>query len=189
MKNVKKFAIVLSLSALLGISVNAQTKKINTTSSTVKWTGKKITGQHVGTIDLSSGSLIFKDDFLKGGTFTVNMKSLQATDLEGDYKKQFEGHLKSEDFLGVDKYETATLVFKKIKTKSKQNYMVTGDLTIKGITKSITFNLLVSSNFAKTTVVVDRTNYNIKYGSGSFFAGLGDKAISDEFNLDVSLNW
>ena len=108
---------------------------------------------------------------------------------EGDYKKQFEGHLKSEDFLGVDKYETATLVFKKIKTKSKQNYMVTGDLTIKGITKSITFNLLVSSNFAKTTVVVDRTNYNIKYGSGSFFAGLGDKAISDEFNLDVSLNW
>jgi polyisoprenoid-binding protein YceI len=95
--------------------------------------------------------------------------------------------LRSEDFFGIEKFKTATLVFKKIKSNGNDQYAVTADLTIKGITKPISFNITVKGNTAKTVLNVDRTKYGIKYGSGSFFSDLGDKTISDEFILEVNL--
>ena len=118
----------------------------------------------------------------------MDMTSINTTDLEGDYKNKLDGHLKADDFFGVKNHQKATLVFTSV-TKNETNYAVVGDLTIKGITNKITFDLTVSDNTATTTFQVDRTKFGIKYGSASFFDGLKDKAIYNEFDLKVSLKF
>ncbi|EAZ94890.1 YCE I like family protein [Flavobacteria bacterium BAL38] len=185
MKNLK--SIALALVALVTLSATAQTKKIDASKSGINWVGKKVTGSHEGTINLQEGALIFKGKKLVGGNFTVNMTTINTTDLEGKGKANLDGHLKSDDFFGVEKYPTATLVFKSIGEKSEGVYNVTADLTIKGKTESIKFEITVSGNTASTNLKVDRTKYDIKYGSGSFFSDLGDKTIYDDFELSVKL--
>lgn len=188
MKNLKSIALALVV-VLSTLSVTAQTKKVDVSKSTVNWTGKKVTGQHSGTINLKDGALVFKGKKLVGGTFTIDMASITCTDLTGEYKGKLEGHLKSEDFFGAEKFPTATLVFKKVVVKAKNVYTVTGDLKIKGKTNPITFDLVATKNAAATSFKIDRTKYDIKYGSGSFFENLGDKAISDDFELAVALKF
>lgn len=188
MKNLKSIALALVV-VLSTLSASAQTKNINTATSSIEWLGKKVTGQHNGTVNFKDGTLVFKKNILAGGTFTVNMTSLTATDLSGEYQGKLNGHLKADDFFGTEKYPTATLVFKKIGVKSANVYNVTADLTIKGITKPVTFELTVNGNTATTTFNVDRTKYDIKYGSKSFFESIGDKAIYDEFELKVTLKY
>jgi polyisoprenoid-binding protein YceI len=188
MKNLKSIALALVV-VLSTVAVSAQTKNINTTTSTIEWVGKKVTGQHNGTVKFKDGALTFKGKKLNGGIFTVDMTSLTATDLSGESQQKLDGHLKAEDFFGTDKHPTAKLLFKKIGMKSGNVYNVTADLTIKGITKPITFALKVKGKTATTTFNVDRTKYDIKYGSKSFFDSLGDKAINDEFELKVTLNY
>ncbi|WP_367770941.1 YceI family protein [Flavobacterium sp. WC2421] len=188
MKNLKSIALALVV-VLSTVSVSAQTKKVDAAASTINWVGKKVTGQHNGTVNLKDGALVFKGAKLVGGTFTVDMTSLTSTDLSGEYQGKLNGHLKSEDFFGTEKFPTSTLVFKKIGAKAKNVYTVTADLTIKGITKPVTFDIAVNGNTATTAFNVDRTKYDIKYGSGSIFDNLGDKAISDEFELAVALKF
>ena len=188
MKNLKSIALALVV-VLSTLSASAQTKNINTATSSIEWLGKKVTGQHNGTVNFKDGTLVFKKNILAGGSFTVNMTSLTATDLSGEYQGKLNGHLKADDFFGTEKYPTATLVFKKIGVKSANVYNVTADLTIKGITKPVTFELTVNGNTATTTFNVDRTKYDIKYGSKSFFESIGDKAIYDEFELKVTLKY
>ena len=116
------------------------------------------------------------------------MTSIAVSDLEaGKGKEKLEGHLKSGDFFGVEKYATSTLEFKKIGSKGSDIYTVTADLTIKGITVPVTFDLALGDGTARTSFKINRTKYDIKYGSGSFFDNLGDKAIDDEFELNVNL--
>lgn len=188
MKNLKTIALTL-VAVLATAAVSAQTKNINTTTSTIEWVGKKVTGQHNGTVNFKDGALVFKKNKLAGGTFTVNMTSLTATDLSGEYQGKLNGHLKADDFFGTDKFPTATLVFKKIGTKSANVYNVTADLTIKGITKPVTFEMTVANNTATTKFMVDRTKYDIKYNSKSFFESIGDKAIYDDFELAVAVKF
>jgi polyisoprenoid-binding protein YceI len=188
MKNLKSITLALVV-VLSTLSVSAQTKNINTATSSIEWLGKKVTGQHNGTVNFKDGTLVFKKNILAGGTFTVNMTSLTATDLTGEYQGKLNGHLKADDFFGTEKFPTATLVFKKIGVKSANVYNVTADLTIKGITKPVTFELTVNGNTATTAFNVDRTKYDIKYGSKSFFESIGDKAIYDEFELKVALKF
>jgi polyisoprenoid-binding protein YceI len=188
MKNLKSIALALVV-VLSTLSVSAQTKNINTATSSIEWLGKKVTGQHNGTVNFKDGTLVFKKNILAGGSFTVNMTSLTATDLSGEYQGKLNGHLKADDFFGTEKFPTATLVFKKIGVKSANVYNVTADLTIKGITKPVTFELTVNGNTATTAFNVDRTKYDIKYGSKSFFESIGDKAIYDEFELKVALKF
>jgi polyisoprenoid-binding protein YceI len=187
MRNLK--SIALALVALATFTVSAQTKKINVSKSTINWVGKKVTGEHSGTINFKEGNLVFNKGLVKAGAFTVDMTSINTTDLKGEWKDKLDGHLKADDFFGVEKFKTATLVFKNISTKNKNNYTVTADLTIKGITKPVTFDLVVNGNTASANVKIDRTKYDIKYGSGSFFSDLGDKTINDEFELKVNLAW
>ncbi len=188
MKNLK--AITLALVVVLStVSVSAQTKKIDATKSSINWVGKKVTGQHSGTVNLKDGTLIFKGKKLKGGSFTVDMTSLTSTDLSGEYQGKLNGHLKSEDFFGTEKFPTATLMFKKVVAKGANIYSVTGDLTIKGIKNPITFDLATTANSATTKFNVDRTKYDIKYGSKSFFDSIGDKAIDNEIELSVALEF
>lgn len=187
MKNLKTIAIALLVT--VSTIATAQTKKVDASKSTVTWIGKKVTGQHNGTVELKDGALVFKGKKLAGGTFTVNMTTLTATDLTGEYQGKLNGHLKSEDFFGTEKYPTSKLVFKKIATKPNGVYTVTADLTIKDVTAPVTFDITVKGTTATTTFKIDRTKYGIKYGSGSFFDNLGDKTINDEFELTVSLQF
>lgn len=185
MKQVK--TLMVALVALISFSVNAQTKKVDTEKSNVHWIGKKFSGQHDGTIKIKDGALVWKGDKVVGGKFVVDMTSINTTDLSGDMKAKLDGHLKADDFFGVEKFPTATLEFKKIGDKGNGVYSVTADLTIKGITNSVTFDLTVNGSTATTKVIVDRTKYDIKYKSKSFFDTLGDNFIYDEFELEVSL--
>jgi polyisoprenoid-binding protein YceI len=186
MKNLKSIALAFVV-ALSTVAVTAQTKKVDVSKSTINWVGKKVTGEHSGTVALKSGALVFKKKALTGGTFTVDMTSLTATDLTGEYQGKLNGHLKADDFFATDKFPTSTLVFKTIAAKGNDVYTVTADLTIKAITKPITFDITVKGNTATTALKIDRTKYDIKYKSANFFEGLGDKTIYDDFELTVNL--
>lgn len=188
MKNLKTIAIAFLV--VFSTAVSAQTKKVDVAKSKITWVGKKVTGQHDGTVNLKEGTLIFKGKKLSGGNFTVDMNSISTSDLKaGQGKEKLDGHLKADDFFGTDKFPTSTLVFKTIKDKGNNVYTVTADLTIKGKTNPVTFDIAVKGNTASTAFKVDRTKYDIKYGSGSFFDNLGDKTINDEFDLTVTLQF
>lgn len=184
--------IKLSLLAFLSISLTALTtetvKEVNVQNSVVKWTGYKVTGQHEGTIMLKQGVLIYNENELVGGKFIMDMTTINTTDLEGDYKKKLDGHLKDNDFFGVEKFKTSSLIFTSVKPNGS-NYVVEADLTIKGITNSVKFNMTVSEDTASADLKIDRTKFDIKYGSASFFDGLKDRAIYDEFDLNVNLSF
>jgi len=111
MKNLKSIALALVV-VLSTLSATGQTIKIDVSKSSINWLAKKVTGQHNGTINIKDGALVFKKGKLKGGIFTVDMTSLTATDLTGKYLGELNVHLKSEDFFGVEKFPTSTLVFK-----------------------------------------------------------------------------
>jgi polyisoprenoid-binding protein YceI len=166
-----------------------EAKEIKLENSQVIWKGYKVTGSHTGNIALKSGSLSFNNDKLIGGEFVMDMPQIITTDLTGEYKDKLEGHLKSDDFFGVAKHPTSTLVFTKVKATGKNSYQITGDLTIKGITNPVTFEMSVYGNKANASLKVDRTKYDVKYGSTSFFDGLADKAIYDEFDLVADLEF
>jgi polyisoprenoid-binding protein YceI len=182
-------ALAFGITATATEPVNDGKKEVKPEASRIAWKAYKVTGSHHGTIDLNSGALVFDNDKLTGGEFEVQMTSLISTDLEGEYKGKLEGHLKSDDFFGVENHPTSTLVFTKVEPSGKNSYDVTGDLTIKGITKPITFDVSVYGSKATATMKIDRSQYNVRYGSGSFFENLGDKTIYDEFDLVVDLEF
>jgi polyisoprenoid-binding protein YceI len=186
----KKTISTLFLSAvafLNSANLTAQEVAINASESSIHWTGKKVTGQHEGNINLISGSLNMTDGVLTGGSFVVDMNSITTTDLEGGSADKLEGHLKSDDFFGVQAHPKATLIFSTIESKGAGLYSITGDFTIKGKTNPETFELQLSEGSATAKVVIDRSKYYIRYGSKSFFENIGDKLIYDEFDLDVTL--
>ena len=144
-------------------------------------------GKHSGTVGIKSGELEFDGSDLVGGSFTIDMTTLTNTDMAGKPGAgKLEGHLKSDDFFGVATHPEATVVITSVKA-SKGSYNITADVTIKGMTAPVTFTADVAGNNASADIVIDRTKHNVKYGSGKFFDGLGDKAISDEFTLAVKL--
>lgn len=169
----------------------ATTYTVDKTQSKLNWTAKKVTGQHTGTIGVADGTLQLDGNVLKGGTFTLDTKSITVTDLTGSGNERLTGHLKSDDFFSVEKHPTATFVISSVAAKGNGNYDVTGKLTIKGITNTISFPATVavegSKATAKATVKIDRTKFDIKYRSSNFFQNLGDKAICDDFELEVLL--
>ena len=190
----KKTILSIALVAVFVLTATASTpnedekKPVKVSESTVTWKGYKVTGEHNGSINLKSGFLEMKGKKLIGGEFVVDMTSLTCNDLEaGQGKEKLEGHLKSADFFGVDANPNSKLVFTSVKAMNENSYTATGDLTIKGITKPVTVVVSMFENKATATIKVDRTKYDIKYGSGSFFDDLGDKAIYDEFDLVVDL--
>ena len=194
----KKQVVLIALSVVaIGFSAFTGKEKksvmsVNVPESKVVWLGKKVTGEHTGTINIASGDLEFSDNKLSGGSFEIDMSSITNSDIENEeYKQKLVGHLKSDDFFGVEKYPTSTLVIKNVEAKSPNKYHVNGEITIKGITKSIEFpvevSLVDSKASASATITIDRSEFDVKYGSGSFFEGLGDKMIYDDFTLNVTL--
>lgn len=189
-----KFLIILAaLVAAPAFAATNNTLAVAPEKSSIAWHGTKVTGKHDGTIQLKSGSLVESSGKITGGEFTIDMKSIQDTDLtDANYNKKLITHLKSEDFFDAEKNPDAKFVAKKITHKAGDQYEVSGDLTIKGVTKPNTFVATISKTADGYEVVangitVDRTQYGIKYGSGKFFQGLGDKLIHDTFTIDIKL--
>lgn len=192
MKNSIKNIAVIAIVAFMAFSfttVEGDNKEIKVENSKVVWKGYKVTGSHQGIIAIKSGHLSFNEDKLIGGEFTIDMATITSTDLEGEYKGKLEGHLKSDDFFGAEKFPTASLIFTKVKSIGKNAYKVIGDITVKGKTETISFDLSVYGNKANVSLKIDRTKFDVRYGSTSFFDGLKDKAIYDEFDLVADLEF
>jgi polyisoprenoid-binding protein YceI len=198
MKQISLFALAISLS--LGViakdSGDDQTIfKVQTDQSKVVWTGKKVTGQHAGTVAIDGGEVKLSSNELVGAEIIMDMNSISNTDLKDpNWNEKLVGHLKSEDFFSVEKYPQASFVTTKInknENAGKKGYTVTGNLTIKGITNEVEFpvNVSIEGNTLKANgkATIDRTKWDIKYGSGSFFSDLGDKAIYDDFEIEFDL--
>lgn len=181
---------IFSLSSFINLKEN---DKEQTQKSQIIWTGSKVVGgDHTGVISIKENNLEYKKGTLVGGSVTADMTSLTNTDLEGEYNQKLVGHLKSDDFFSTSKFPTSTMKIEKITPGSKKGeYNIVVKLTIKGTTtkENLTAKVAqVGKDYVLTSSVnIDRTKYGIQYGSNSFFDSLGDKAISDEFNLNVTV--
>ena len=191
-----KKVFVLAAFALIGLM--SMTKpgptsfKLDAAKSTFKWTGKKVTGTHWGYIKFSDGTLAIENGALIGGSFNVDMTTMDCQDMPADKGgAKLLGHLKSDDFFSAEKFPKSTLVIKSVTAKGNNQYDVKADLTIKGISNEVAFptTVAITGNSATATASfdVDRTKYDIKYRSGNFFENLGDKAIENNFTVDVNL--
>lgn len=190
MKTLKTLAIFI-LAISLSSAVYAGSEKVDASKSTVKWLGKKVTGEHFGAISVKEGSLEVTSGKITSGKVVIDMNSLTVEDIkDANMNGKLVGHLKSDDFFGVASFPTSELVVTKVESNGN-NHTFTGSLTIKGTTQPTSFTA-VSSKVGKTTtykgtITIDRSKYNVRYGSNSFFENLGDKAIYDEFTLDFNL--
>ena len=181
------YLLVLILTTI-SFGIVAQVQKVNTEKSTVHWLGKKIGGQHEGQIKVKNGSIELKNNNIDAGEFTIDMNSISCSDLEdAGYNEKLIGHLKSDDFFGVDNFSTAKLKFLSASKFSNNKSSITAELTIKGKTENITFDVTKNKNLYTAKIDVDRSKFDIKYGSTSFFDSLGDKAIDDIFILNIKL--
>lgn len=190
MKKVIAVASVVIMSATLALQASAQEFKVNSQLSKITWLGKKVTGQHVGTIALSNGTLVFEKEKIAGGKFEIDMNSMTCTDLDPVYGAKLVEHLKAEDFFETAKFPKASFEITSIQGKGEKLDIV-GNLTIKGITKSISFPAETrntgKSIIAVANIPVNRVDYGIKFKSASIFSDLGDKAIDDMFVMNIQL--
>lgn len=187
------YSIILALGFIFGgANSGIETKTAVVEDSKITWIGRKVGGSHNGSINLKEGALQMENGKIIGGRFVIDMTSITDEDLSGEYKTKLEGHLKSDDFFGVEKYPTATFEITEAIPQGPGNYKITGNITIKGITKEIKFPAKVTEDngvyTATANLTIDRSEYNVRYGSGSFFDDLGDKVIYDDFDLSVSIS-
>lgn len=184
--------------ALLAVGLTAQANKpmpLDTATSSLKWTGSKITkDSHWGTVALKEGSVTFTKDIPTAGSFVIDMTSIKCDDLtDAKMNGRLVGHLKSDDFFSVDKHPTATFKITKATAGKNGEVTITGDLTIKGITKPITFPATVKNEggvyAASGKLKFNRTDWDVKYNSGKFFdpKKLGDKLINDDIEIEINL--
>jgi len=188
------FTTLLSVLTLFAMATKPHTDhvRVDIHKSTVKWKGSKITKGHEGFIQIQKGVLMIEHGTLVGGQISFNMKTITNSDIESEkYKAMLEGHLKSDDFFDVDKYPLSTISITKATKTEGNNYSIVADLSIKGITHSITFDAEVNINKVEFVVAanikIDRTKWDIVYNSGNFFKDLGDKLILDEIEFDILL--
>lgn len=179
-------------------AVSGTSYGVDLAASNVMWTGTKLAGSgHSGTINLSSGNIQASDGELTGGEFILDMNTLTNTDLEsGKGKEKLEGHLKNEDFFDVPQFPTAKFVITKVTALDGDvdaTHMVYGNLTIKDTTKEIGFKAKVSQgggaiNVSTPKFTINRTDFNVKYGSSSFFDLAKDKVINNDVDLQITLS-
>lgn len=181
-----KIAGLLLIAAI--VSVSAQRNEIKIAKSSIIWTGNKIGGSHTGEIKIKEGYFDIKKDEVIGGNVVIDMNSMTNTDLSSDASKQrLIGHLKSDDFFGVEKYPSASFTINKSSKLKNGKATVSGTLSIKGKTEPITFDIEKKGSVYTTQLKVDRSKFDVRFGSKSFFANIGDKAIDDIFILDIQI--
>ncbi|MBH48721.1 MAG: lipid-binding protein [Halobacteriovorax sp.] len=181
--------------ALLTLSLNvyAADYSFNSDQSKLEWEGKKVSGAHQGTVSLKSGTVQLEKGALTGGEVVVNLEKMTVTDLQGEWADKLVGHLKSDDFFSVKDHPNVSFKINSVKKLKGDQFSVSGPLTIKGKTSEQSFNVSVKESAKEVNIVgeinIDRTTYNIKYGSGKFYdpKTLGDKMIDDKFTIKLNL--
>lgn len=176
---------------------NAIVKTLDVDRSVVAWEGTKITGAHDGTIALKSGELYMVDNQIVGGNIVIDMTRIVVLDIEDPATNaRLKGHLESDDFFSVAsfpeaKFEMANIVKREDAAEGQPNYTISGNLTIKGITHGVTFPAFVNVTDGTVTAQadfdLDRTRWDVRFGSGRFFEGLGDNLIHDNFNIKLDI--
>ncbi len=171
---------------------------LDTNSSVISWVGKKVTGEHRGTVRISSGEALLSDGVLVGGNFNVDLSSIRVGDIDDPEDNQkLTKHLKSEDFFAASLYPAANFTITKAEAipgakAGAANYKVVGDLSIKGIKREVQFPVTVVMENGKARATakfeLDRTKWGVRYGSGQFFENLGDKLIYDNFEVAFDVN-
>ena len=180
------------------ISASKKGKKLtlSASDSKIEWVGKKVTGQHNGTVDITNGDLFIDNGVLTGGSFEINFGTIKVLDLQDpEMNAKLTGHLKSDDFFSAEKFPTGKFVLTSITPLSngtENNYTVGGNLTIKGITKPVSFPAIVKVNGDAVTATADfkiyRTLCDVKFRSGKFYENLGDKLIYDQIDLKLNIS-
>ncbi len=184
--------LILGLSTFFAAADLIAPATVNKTESQVRWEASKVTGTHWGYVPLKNATLDYSGGKIKGGSFDMDMVNLTVEDLtDAKSKGNLTGHLKSDDFFSVEKFNTSSFKITEAKSSNGTDYTITGNLTIKGITQKISFPAKVAVVGKKVTatgkITFDRTKFDIKYRSGSYFEDLADKMIYDEVKLDVKL--
>lgn len=173
------------------IEKTADLNNVDLGASVITWKGTKPTGAHEGTIMLKDASLVVEEGKLKGGEFVVDMSSMKNTDLDAEGGAKLVGHLTSADFFDVPTYPTSKFVITSVEEKEDKLH-VTGNLTVKDVTKSITIPAMLLTEgdvttFKSETFTIDRADFNVKYGSKSFFDDLKDKFIDDLMEMSFTV--
>ena len=168
------------------LPVKEDTYTVDTERSTIEWTAKKVGGGHTGTVKIADGSLVYKGKSLLGGSFTMNMASITSDNA------RVTTHLKTDDFFSAVKNPTSKFEITKVSAIGSNRVNITGNLTIKNITHPLTFPATVKQQKGVVVAVangirIDRTKYDIKFRSKTFFGNIGDRAIDDEFELSINL--
>ncbi|WP_343636216.1 YceI family protein [Fluviicola sp.] len=165
--------------------------EINKAKSKVAWTGRKVTGAHNGTIDFKAGHIQFNENVLSGGNFVIDTTSIKILDItDRATNAQFAGHLASDDFFSSEQFPEASMEIVHAEPRENGSYHINGDLTIKGITHPVEFDMQVNQTdnlvTASGKITIDRTKYGIRFRSGNFFTNLGDTLIYNHFDLDFT---
>ena len=189
MKNYLFLLLMFAGASLFANESDPVKKSLNIGESVITWKGKKVTGSHTGNISIQEGGLEFDEaGLLSGGYFVIDMNTITCTDLGEGGAKKLVGHLKSDDFFGVANFPTSKFEITKVVSRGTPgSYKIVGNLTIKETTKEIKFQADLTDSSASAEITVDRSDFDVRYGSGSFFDNLGDKTIYDEFHLTVNL--
>ena len=171
-----------------GVATADNIYNIETAQSLITWTGREVsTSSHYGTLDFVSGNFEISNGAIVNGEFIVDMTSINNQDMQGDSKARLEGHLKSDDFFSVESYPTATILINSSELISDGKWNVSADLSIKGFTHPVNFEMISSEDGWSANLVFDRSKYDVRFRSGSFFENLGDKLIYDDIELSVNL--
>lgn len=165
---------------------------LNTSESVITWAGRKIgISEHNGTIELSEGTVLMEEGRVVGGSFEINMDTIENTDLSGNSAQNLVDHLKSEDFFEVDAYPTAQFVITDVDYTTETEVQLSGNFTMKGETNNITFPATItetnSTYEARAEFSIDRSKWNVRYGSDKFFDNLGDQAIDNMMSIGLEL--
>ena len=171
-----------------GVATADNIYNIETAQSQITWTGREVsTSSHYGTLDFVSGNFEISNGAIVNGEFIVDMTSINNQDMEGDSKARLEGHLKSDDFFSVESYPTAAISINSSELISDGKWNVSADLSIKGFTHPVNFEMISSEDGWSANLVFDRSKYDVRFRSGSFFENLGDKLIYDDIELSINL--
>lgn len=190
MKKSKLIFFTMAFAAFSFVSQSAFAQdnfKVNVENSSLTWKGYKPTGSHTGTITLASGNIEIKNNKITGGTFVSDMSTIK----DADGSAKLEGHLKSEDFFEIAVFPTSKFEITKTEVNAGK-IQVTGNMTIKGITKQITFPATLAVSKDNVTLIsetfqINRADFNVKYKSKTFFNDLKDKFVNDDFDFQVTI--
>jgi polyisoprenoid-binding protein YceI len=187
-KSFLAFSLLAALAVLMSFNnpLKEETYTVDTDKSTITWSAKKVGGGHTGTINIASGSLVADGKSLLKGSFLINMASITSDN------ERVTGQLKADVFFDAQKNPTSKFEITKVEKAGTDRVNITGNLTIKGITHPLTFPATVKQQkdiivAVATGVRIDRTKYDMKFRSKTFFLDIGDRAVDDEFEININL--